>query len=128
MKAGCLSVLSFAWFYIISGSSVWEKHSKNGTCSCSLGLPTSISRRRLSNVLFVFSSLDLIPLLFSGANLAFKRIANKDAGDRGQVFICVIRLLYRTPESSVPRRLAKNDACSYFLLWPPSTSQTCMWL
>ena len=36
-------------------------HSDGGACSCSLGLPSSISHRRLSNALFVFYSLTSFP-------------------------------------------------------------------
>ena len=66
-----------------------------------------------------------LPLLSSGANLALRRIANEDTGDRGKVFVSVIRVLYRTPEFSVSKRISKNEACSCFLLWPPSISQVC---
>ena len=78
-------MLSFAWFYFSSGSRVSLKHSKNGEYSCSHGLLAFISHTRLSKELFVF-----LPLLSSGANLALRRIANEDTGDRGKVFVCVI--------------------------------------
>ena len=70
-----------------------------------------------------------LPLLSSGANLALRRIANEDTGDRGKVFVRVIRVVYRTPGFSVSKRISKgnflfeNEACSCFLLWPPSISQ-----
>mgnify|MGYP000559686969 CR=1 FL=1 len=35
---------------------ILTKHSEGGACSCSLGLPSSISHRGLSNALFVFYS------------------------------------------------------------------------
>ena len=75
---GVLSELSFAWFYVTPESSVSAKHSKAGACSCSLGLPPSISHRRLSNALFVPLFFNLLPLSFSCANLdlAFRRVAN----------------------------------------------------
>ena len=38
-----------------------SKHSEGGACSCSLGLPFSISHKRLSNALFVFHSLPFLP-------------------------------------------------------------------
>ena len=66
-----------------------------------------------------------LPLLSSGANLALTRIANEDTGNRGEVFVCVIRVVYRTPGYSVSKRISKNEACSCFLLWPPSISQVC---
>ena len=78
-------MLSFAWFYLSSGSRVSLKHSKNGEYSCSHGLLALISHTRLSKELLVF-----LPLLSSGANLALRRIANEDTGDRGKVFVCVI--------------------------------------
>ena len=118
--AGVLSVLLFAWFYLSSGSLVSAKHSKDGECSCSHGLLPFISQGYLSKELFVF-----LPLLSSGANLALRRIANEDTGDRGKVFVSVIRVVYRTPEFSVSKRISKNEACSCFLLWPPSISQVC---
>ena len=62
-------------------------------------------------------------MLSSGANLALRRIANEDTGDRGKVFVCVIRVVYCTPGFSVSKRISKNEACSCFLLWPPSISQ-----
>ena len=71
----------------------------------------------LSKELFVF-----LPLLSSGANLAVRRKANKDTGDRGKVFVCVIGVVYRTTGFSVSKRISKNEACSCFLLWPPSIS------
>ena len=94
-----LSVLSFPWFYLSSGSSVSAKHSKNGECYCSHGLLAFISHTSLSKELFV-----LLPLLSSGANLALRRIANKDTGDRGKVFVCVIGVVYRTPGFSVSKK------------------------
>ena len=66
-----------------------------------------------------------LPLLSSGANLAQTRIANEDTGNRSKVFVCVIRVVYRTPGFSVSKRISKNEACSCFLLWPPSISQVC---
>ena len=71
-------MLSFAWFYLSSGSPVSAKHSKNGKCSCSHGLLAFISDTGLSKVVFVF-----LPSLSSGANIALIRIANEDTGDRG---------------------------------------------
>ena len=68
-------MLSFAWFYLSSGSLVSLKHSKNGEYSCSHGLLAFISHTRVSKELFVF-----LPLLSSGANLALRRIANEDTG------------------------------------------------
>ena len=58
---------------------------------------------------------NLLPLLFSGANLAVRRIANEDTGDRSQVFICVICVVHRTPESSVPRRRHLRDMFLNFI-------------
>ena len=113
-------MLSFAWFYLSSGCLVSAKHSKNGECSCSHGLLAFIPHARLSKELFVF-----LPLLSSGANLALRRIANKDTGDRGKVFVCVIRVVYRTPGFSVLKRISKNEACSHFLVSPPSICQLC---
>ena len=89
MEAGVLSALSFAWFYLSSGSPV-SKHSKNGECSCSHGLQAFISHTRLSKELFVF-----LPLLSSGY---------KATGDRGKVFVCVTRVPYHTPGFSVSKK------------------------
>ena len=119
-RSGFLSVLSFAWFYFSSGSPVSAKHSKKGECSCSHGLLAFISHTRLSKELFVF-----LPLLSSGANLALRQLVNKDTTDRGKVFVCVIRVVYRTPGFSVSNRMSKNEASSYFLVWPPSICQLC---
>ena len=113
-------MLSFAWLYLSSGSPVSAKHSKNGECSCSHGLLAFISDTRLSKVVFVF-----LPSLSSGANIALRRIANEDTGDRGKVFVCVIRVVYRTPEFYVSKRFSKNEASSYFFVWPPSICQLC---
>ena len=103
------SVLSFAFFSLSPGSPVSAKHSKNGECSCSHGLLVFISHTRLSKELFVF-----LPFLSSGANIARRRIANKDTGDRGKVFAFVICVVYRTPGFSVSKRISKNEASSYF--------------
>ena len=92
-------MLSFPWSYLSSGSSVSAKHSKNGECYCSYGLLAFISHTSLSKELFV-----LLPLLSSCANLALRRIANKDTGDRGKVFVCVIGEVYRTPGFSVSKK------------------------
>ena len=115
-------MLSFAWFYLSSGSRVSLKHSKNGEYFCSHGLLASISHTRLSKELFVF-----LPLLSSGANLALRRTANEDTADRGKVFVYVIfrRVIYRTPGFSVSKTFSKNEASSYFLVWPPSICQLC---
>ena len=67
----------------------------------------------------------LLLLLSSGANLFLRQIADEDTGDRGKVFVCVIRVVYRTPGFSVFKRIFKNEARSYFLVWPPSTFQAC---
>ena len=113
-------MLSFEWFYLSSGSRVSLKHSKNGEYSCSHGLLAFISHTRLSKELFVF-----LPLLSSGANLALRRIANEDTGDRGKVCLRYIRVVYRTPGFSVLKTFSKNEASSYFLVWPPSICQLC---
>ena len=115
-------MLLFAWFYLSSRYPVSAKHSKNDECSCSHGLLPFFFRIQgyLSKELFVF-----LPLVSSGANLALRRIANEDTGDQGKVFVCVIRVVYRSPGFSVSKRISKNEACSCFVLWPPSISQVC---
>ena len=80
MEAGFLSALSFAWFYLSSGSPV-SKHSKNGECSCSHGLQAFISHTRLSKELFVF-----LPLLSFGSKLALRRIAKEDTDEVRSLF------------------------------------------
>ena len=42
-----------------------------------------------------------------------------------EVFVCVIHVVYRTPGFSVSKRISKNEACLYFLLWPPLIFQAC---
>ena len=73
-----------------------------------LGLLSSISHRRLPNALFVL--FNLLLLVLSGANIAFRRKANEVRGDQGKVFICV----------HDSRCFRENS------LWPPSISQPCM--
>ena len=105
-------MLLSAWFYLSSRLPV---SAKNGKCSCSHGLLPFNSHTRLSEELFLF-----LPLLSSGANLALRRTANEDTGDRGKVFVCVIRVAYRTHGFSVSKRFSKKEASSYFLVWPLS--------
>ena len=58
--AAFLSVLSFAWFYLTSGSSVSTKYTDKEECSSSLDLlPSTI--RRMANTLLAFSSLPFFP-------------------------------------------------------------------
>ena len=63
--------------------------------------------------------------LSSGANLALRRIAKEDTGDRGKVFVCDICLIYRTTGLSASERISKNEAGSYFLVWPSLIFQAC---
>ena len=78
-----------------------------------LGLLCSIFVRTLPNALFVL--FNLLFLLLSGANIAFRRKANEVRGDQGKVFtfFCV--------HDSRCFRASSED-----FLWPPSISQPCM--
>ena len=76
-----------------------------------LGLLCSIFHKRLPNALFVL--FNLLLLLLSGANIAFRRKANEVRGDQGKVFVnffCVHDF-----------RCFRED-----FLWPTSISQPCM--
>ena len=86
----------------------------------SYGLLPFISHTRLSIELLLF-----LPLLSCGENLALRRKANEDTGDRGKVFVGGIRVVYRIPGFSDSKKISKNEACSYFLVWPPSIFQAC---
>ena len=76
-----------------------------------LGLLCSIFVRTLPNALFVL--FNLLFLLLSGANIAFRRKANEVRGDQGKVFtfFCVY-----------DSRCLRAEA----FLWLPSISQPCM--
>ena len=130
-------MLSFAWFYLSSGSRVSLKHSKNGEYSCSHGLLAFISHTRLSKELFMF-----LPLLSSGANLVLRRIANEDTGDRGKFcgifvwfivhldFLCRkhflrtrhlrIFLFGHLPFANCGGRSLENDRCRVVLEYSPT--------
>ena len=125
LEAGFSSMLSFVWFYLDLDLPTWQNIQGTGPCSCSPSLlPSTISHRRLANVLFVFYYLTFHPL-FSGANQALRRIANEDRKDRSKVLVCVIHLAYRMPAFSVSKKPSENEACSYFLVWPLSILQAC---
>ena len=88
----------------------------SGKCSPSSPdlVPSAISHRRLANALLVFSSLPF-----------FCHIAKEDTGDRGKLFGCVIRVVYRTTGFSTSKRISKNEAWSHSLVWPPLIFQAC---
>ena len=105
---GFYPVCHSSGFTALSGSSVSAKHSKSGAWSSFLGLLPSISHRRLPNSLFVL--FNLLLLLLSGENIAFRRRANEVRGDQSKVFICVL-----------DSPCFREDS-----LRPPSISQPCM--
>ena len=59
--------------------------------------------------------LILLSSLSSGAKLALMRIANEDIGDGGNVFVCVIHVVYRKPGFSVSKRISFECSKRIFL-------------
>lgn len=67
LEAGFLRMLSFVWFYLDLDLPTWRDIQRTGPCSCSPSLlPSTISHRRLANVLFAFYYLAFILCYFLG--------------------------------------------------------------
>ena len=64
-------------------------------------------------MLFVFSSIPFFLFIFRGESTSQRRIANEDTSDRGEVFVCVIRVVYRIPVFYVSKRISNTEACFF---------------
>ena len=70
--------------------------------------------------------LYLSSFLFLGASLALRRIANEDTGDRGKVFVCVIRVVYRILVFYVSNRISNTEACFFKRVGRSIVNNHCM--